>query len=244
MLRGIYTAASGMMYQMQAVDLIAHNLANVETNGYKREELIGSSFGDLVVQLMHQAPGTEATVGTGVKIDGVARFETPGNMIETGSRFNLALSGPGYFLARGADNVEKLTRDGDFQIDSQNRLVNRAGDLVLNTSRRPMVLEGDLSLLKVSENGQVAVGDNPIGQIMVVDPPKSLDSHFPVAPAGLPPMSDPSIKQGFLEHSNVNVVEEMVSMLVASRAFGFGQKIISAHDQILQKAANDLGRMS
>lgn len=245
MLRGIYTAASGMIYQTQAVDVIAHNLANAETNGYKRRELLGSSFGDMLVQILHQAPGTEATVGTGVKVDGIARFETAGNMVSTGNRFNLALGGPGYFLTRGADGVEKLTRDGDFQLDSQNRLVNRAGDLVLNTARRAIVLDGDVANMRISENGTINLGTEVNSQLLVVNPPQSvLESRFPVAPPGLPALANPDIKQGFLEHSNVNVVTEMVSLLTANRAFGYGQKIISAHDQILQKAANDLGRIS
>lgn len=245
MLRGIYSAASGMNFQMQQVDLIASNLANVETNGYKRKELIGSSFGDLLVQFMNQAPGTEATVGTGVKIDGVARFETPGNLVQTGNRLNFALAGPGYFLTRGADGTEKLTRDGDFQLDATGRLATRAGDLVLDGNRRPITLTGDMHTLRVAENGTLTVNDNPITQLMVVNPPASvLETQFPVAPPGLPMAANPGVKQGFLEHSNVNVVTEMVSMMTANRAFGFGQKIISAHDQILQKAANDLGRIS
>ncbi|MNX69168.1 Flagellar basal-body rod protein FlgG [compost metagenome] len=79
----------------------------------------------------------------------------------------------------------------------------------------------------------------------MVEPPKiALETQFPLAPPGLPPSTNVSIKQGFLEHSNVNVVTEMVSMMTANRAYGFGQKVISAHDQILQKAANDLGRIS
>lgn len=245
MLRGIYSAASGMNFQMQQVDLITSNLANVETNGYKRKELLGSSFGDLLVQFMDQAPGTEATIGTGVKVDGVARFETPGNLVQTGNRFNFAIAGPGYFLTRSPDGTEKVTRDGDFQLDSVGRLVTRSGDLVLDGNRRAITLQGDLRTLRATENGTLSVGDNPVTQLMVVNPPASvLETRFPLAPPGLARVQDPSVKQGFLEHSNVNVVTEMVAMMSANRAFGYGQKIISAHDQILQKAANDLGRIT
>lgn len=245
MLRGIYSAASGMNFQMQQLDQIANNLANVETNGYKRKELIGSSFGDLLVQFMDQAPGTENTIGTGVKVDGVARFETPGNLVQTGNRFNFALTGPGYFLTRGADGTEKLTRDGDFQLDSTGRLVTRSGDVVLDAGRRPIVLTGDLTAMRVAADGTVSVADQPVTQMMVVNPPEAaLTSQFPVAPPGLAMAANAGVKQGFLEHSNVNVVTEMVAMMTANRAFGFGQKIISAHDQLLQKAANDLGRIS
>lgn len=245
MLRGIYSAASGMNFQMQQVDLITSNLANVETNGYKRKELLGSSFGDLLVQFMDQAPGTEATIGTGVKVDGVARFETPGNLIQTGNRFNFAIAGSGYFLTRSPDGTEKVTRDGDFQLDSVGRLVTRSGDLVLDGNRRAITLQGDLHTLRATEDGTLMVGDNPVTQLMVVDPPASvLETQFPLAPPGLAKVAAPSVKHGFLEHSNVNVVTEMVAMMSANRAFGYGQKIISAHDQILQKAANDLGRIS
>jgi len=243
-LRGIYTAASGMTFQMQQVDLIAANLANVNTNGYKRKELLGSSFGDLVVQFMDQAPGTEATVGTGVRADGIARFDTPGHLEQTDNRFNVALTGPGYFLTRGSDGVEKLTRDGDFQVDKLNRLVTRYGELVLDTNRRPITLQGNLSTLKIDQRGNVAVNEAIQGSLMVVDPPKAaLETRFPVAPPGLTAMTNPQMQQGFLEHSNVNVVMEMVALMEANKTFGFDQKVVTAHDQILQKAANDLGRI-
>jgi flagellar basal body rod protein FlgG len=244
--RGVYTAATGMVFQMKQVDLIANNLANVETNGFKRKELLGTTFGDLVVQFAHQAPGTDSTVGTGVKVDGVARFETPGNLVQTGNPFNLALAGPGYFLVRSPDGTEKLTRDGDFQLDNLNRLVTRAGDLVLDTGRRPIVLDGESRSLRVAENGQISLGDQFLGNVLVVNPPaEALETRFPLAPPGLAPVLDGvNLRQGFLEHSNVNVVTEMVSLLGANRIYGFGQKIITAQDQMLQKAANDLGRTS
>lgn len=245
MLRGIYSAASGMNFQIQQMDLIANNLANVETNGYKRKELLASSFGDLLVQFTNQAPGTENTIGTGVKVDGIARFETPGALIQTGNRLNVALAGDGYFLTRGTNGVEQLTRDGDFQLDAKQQLVTRAGDLVLDTRRRPITLAGDLATMKVADNGTVSLADNPIAQLMVVNPPAvSLANQFPIAPPGLRPEPNPQVKQGFLEHSNVNVVSEMVSMIEANRLFGFAQKAITAHDQILQKSANDLPRLS
>ena len=246
MFRGVYTAATGMVFQMKQVDLIANNLANVETNGFKRKELLATTFGDLVVKFAHQAPGTDSSVGTGVKVDGIARFETAGNLVQTGNPLNLALAGPGYFLVRSPDGTEKVTRDGDFQVDSLSRLVTRAGDLVLDAARRPIVLDGDLRTMKVSENGQVSLGDQPLTNLMVVNPPaEALETRFPLAPPGLTPMvQDVNLRQGFLEHSNVNVVTEMVSLLGANRIYGFGQKIISAQDQMLQKAANDLGRTS
>ena len=246
MFRGVYTAATGMVFQMKQVDLIANNLANVETNGYKRKELLGTTFGDMVVQFAHQAPGTDSSVGTGVKVDGVARFETPGNLVQTGSTFNLALAGPGYFLVRSPDGTEKLTRDGDFQLDDRSRLITRAGDLVLDSGRRPIVLDGELRSIRVAENGQISVSDQPVANLMVVNPPpEALETRFPLAPPGLQPVTNGiTIRQGFLEHSNVNIVTEMVSLLSANRTYGFGQKIISANDQMLQKAANDLGRTS
>jgi len=245
MLRGLYSAASGMNYQIQQVDLIANNLANVGTNGYKRKELLAASFGDVLIQLTEQAKGAEASVGTGVRVDGVARFETPGNLVATGNRFNLAITGPGYFVTRGADGVDKLTRDGDFQIDARSRLVTRNGEEVLDTARQPITLTGDLHGMRVADDGNINLGDTPVAQILVVNPPpEQLETRFPIAERTLPRFGNAVMKQGFLEQSNVNVVTEMVSMLTANRAYGFGQKVISAHDQMLQKAANDLGRIT
>lgn len=245
MLRGLYAAASGMNFQMAQLNQIANNIANIGTNGFKRQELLASSFGDLVVQFADHAPGTDSTVGTGVKIDGVARFENEGSLHQTNNRFDFAIDGPGYFMIQGSNGVEKLTRDGAFQLDANHHLITQTGELVLNTHHRPITLNGDLTTMRVASNGDLYVDNKLQDQIMVTHPPEAaLQAHFPVAPPGLLPMKDPVVRQGVLESSNVNVVTEMVAMVTANRAFSFDEKVVKANDNILQKAANDLGRMS
>lgn len=247
MLRGIYTAATGMAYQLEAVNTISHNLANVETNGYKRKELLGASFGDVLIEMTGQAPGMQAVVGQGIRSDGVFRFDTPGNLVTTGSPLSFALANQGYFVVQRQDGTRLMTRDGDFSLDEQRRLVTKSGELVLSVrppanQLGPVVLAGDLATFKVSPEGNLTQGDDFLGRLLVVNPPEEQMGAFPVAPAQLA-LADGGVKQGFLEHSNVNVVTEMVSLLHANRSFSFSQKVITAHDQMLQKAANDLGRV-
>jgi flagellar basal-body rod protein FlgG len=247
MLRGIYTAATGMSYQMEAVNTISHNLANVETNGYKRKELLGASFGDVLIEMTGQAPGMQGVVGQGIHSDGVFRFETPGNLVSTGSPLSFALANPGYFVVQRQDGTRVMTRDGDFSIDEQRRLITKSGELVLavrppTNQLFPVVLPGDLAAFKVAPDGSLTQGEDVLGRFLVVNPPEADMARFPLAPAQLQ-LVDGGVKQGFLEHSNVNVVTEMVSLMQANRAFGFSQKVVMAHDQMLQKAANDLGRV-
>lgn len=247
MLRGVYTAATGMMYQLEAVNTISHNLANVETNGYKKKELLGSSFEQLLVEMTGQAPGMEAVIGQGIRSEGSFRYDTPGNLVTTGSPLTFALSKPGYFVVQRQDGTQLLTRDGDFSLDEQRRLITKSGELVLavrppGNQLRPVFLQGDLATLKVSPEGNVTQGEDYLGRLAVVNPTEAELQRFPVAPPQLQ-LVDAGIKQGFLEHSNVNVVTEMVSLLHANRSFGFSQKVVMAHDQMLQKAANDLGRI-
>jgi len=247
MLRGVYTAATGMMYQLEAVNTISHNLANVETNGYKRKELLGASFGDVLVEMTGAAPGMQGVVGQGIRSEGAFRYDTPGNLIATGSPLTFALANQGYFVVQRQDGTQLMTRDGDFSIDERRRLITKSGELVLavrppGNQLSPVVLPGDLAAFKVSPEGNLTQGEDFLGRLVVVNPPEADMLRFPVAPAQLQ-LVDGGIKQGFLEHSNVNVVTEMVSLLHANRSFGFSQKVIMAHDQMLQKAANDLGRI-
>ncbi len=247
MLRGIYTAATGMMYQLEAVNTISHNLANVETNGYKRKELVGGSFGDVLIEMTGKASGMQGLVGQGIKSEGAFRFETPGNLIATGTPLSFALANSGYFVVQRQDGTQLMTRDGDFSMDEQRRLVTKSGELVLavrppGNQLTPVTLPGDLASFKVSPEGNLTQGGDFLGRLLVVNPSEADMARFPVAPAQLQ-MVDGGVKQGFIEHSNVNVVTEMVSLLHANRSFGFSQKVIQAHDQMLQKAANDLGRI-
>lgn len=247
MLRGIYTAATGMMHQMEAVNTISHNLANIETNGYKRKELLGVSFDEVLVEMTGAAPGLQGVVGQGIRTAGVFQYNTPGNLISTGNPLNFALGNPGYFVVQRPDGTRIMTRDGDFSIDEQRRLITKTGELVLavrppNNQLSVITLPGDMATFRISSDGQITQDDVYLGRLLVINPTEAEMATFPVAPNQLQ-LVDGGVKQGFLEHSNVNVVTEMVSLLHANRSFGFSQKVIMAHDQMLQKAANDLGRI-
>jgi flagellar basal-body rod protein FlgG len=242
MIRGIYTAASGMLFNMQQVEQISNNLANINTSGFKRKEIIGEAFGDLVQGYSDTQP-KDPSSGTGVHVGQLARFESPGQLRQTKSPLDLAITTEGHYLvARTPNGQDVLTRDGQLFKDQNNRLVTSLGGVVLDANRRPITITGDLKNLKIREDGTIFEGEAEIASILVVSPSQEQLQSFPNAVAPLRRAEGFSMKQGFLESSNVNVISEMVGLMTANRMFGMEQKIVSAHDQMLQKAANDLGR--
>lgn len=245
MIRGIYAAASGMTFQMNQVDAIANNIANVETNGYKRSQLIPEAFGNLVVQ-MAGGNAPPASLSEGVRSAELARFDTPGNVRATGNPLNLAITGPGYFLVQQPSGRVVLTRDGDFNLDANQRLVTKAGDLVLDTRRRPLTIPGLTNQIEIQQDGTVVSNGLVGARIMVVAPTQAQLASFPVAPAGIAaaPPATVDVRQGFLEDSNVNVVTELVQLLEAEKLFNFDQKAVTTQDQELQKATSQLGQVN
>lgn len=241
MIRGIYSAASGMTMNMQVVDVLAHNLANIATSGYKRKEPVTEAFGDLVVEMANQELGT---TGTGVRISEIGRDERAGNLRHTGSPFDLGLTTAGqYFVAERKDKTRILTRDGAFLKNDQGELMTGAGELVLDSDRQPLFIKENIRNIKIREDGTIIGAEGEIGRILVVAPTPNQLLGFPLAVGELIQAEGASMRQGFLESSNVNVVAEMVALVEANRLFGMQQKVVSAHDQMLQKAANDLGRI-
>lgn len=236
MLKGIYAAASGMAFQMKQVEAISHNLANINTTGYQKVDLVGRSFGDMVLAMQNPTG-----VGVGVSIDGMARSTRAGNLKVTDNPLNVALQSPGYFLVRNAQGQEVMTRNGDFTLNAQSYLVTKDGEAVLDTRHRPIRIIGDPEQLQIREDGTLVMGGEPGSRLMVVNPPA--DANFPVVPQGTPPVQEATIRQKVIEESNVELINEMVTMLNANRLYNFAQKAITTQDNVLNKTANDLGRV-
>ncbi len=246
MLRGIYNAASGMSMNMQVVDVLAHNLANANTAGYKRRQPVMKSFGDVLVEATGELEQTQpiGSTGTGVHLDEIARIEKTGPLRRTANPFDVALTAPGqYFVAQRKDGTQLYTRDGQFYKNDQNLLVTGSGELVLGADQGSIVLREDPQNIKIRSDGTILANEAEIGRLLVVAPTRDQLRAFPLASGQLTPAEGVEVKQGYLESSNVNIVTEMVSLIEANRAFGFEQKVVTAHDQMLQKAANDLGRL-
>lgn len=258
MLRALRTAASGMSAQQLYIDLVAHNLANVNTTGFKKGR---AEFEDLLYQTLKPAGGVEAQgsaptplqVGHGTKLVAAAKIYSQGDSEVTGNPLDVAIEGDGFFQIQLPDGTTGYTRDGSFRIDSEGRLVNAHGYAMLPEVAVPEDTESVLI------NGQGQVFVRQAGSESVTDLGQLLLSRF-VNPAGLeatggnllrqspasgtPILGAPgelgigTVKQGALERSNVSVVEEMINMIVAQRAFEINSKAIRSADDLLGLVSN------
>ncbi|TAL37050.1 MAG: flagellar basal-body rod protein FlgG [Spirochaetes bacterium] len=259
MMRSLWTAASGMVSQQFNIDTISNNLSNVNTFGYKR---MRSEFEDLIYQtvLMAGTPATEFSevptgiqVGHGVKTSATQKMFSQGSLQSTENKTDLALEGEGFFKILLYDGTPAFTRDGSFKIDSNRQLVTSNGYML----EPPVVLPENfiMDTLSISQDGRVSVKlvgeDDPVevGQLEIfrfVNPAGlqniggNLAKTTPASGeeiAGQPGVNGMAkTHQGFLEMSNVKVVEEMVNMIVAQRAYEINSKAIQTSDNMLATA--------
>lgn len=259
MMRSLWTAASGMVGQQFNIDTISNNLSNVNTTGYKKQR---AEFEDLLyqTQLMAGTPATEVTeiptgiqVGHGVKVSATQKMFTQGSLQSTENKLDIALEGDGFFKVLLYDGTFAYTRDGTFKVDSNRQVVTSNGYLM----EPPLILPENfvMETLSISQDGRITVKiageDDPveIGQLEAyrfVNPAglRSIGGNlFKTTPAsGEEIAGQPGIDgmakthQGFLEMSNVKVVEEMVNMIVAQRAYEVNSKAIQTSDSMLATA--------
>lgn len=261
MVRSLWTAATGMNGQQSNIDAISNNLSNVNTTGFKQQRV---EFEDLIYQNLKLAgtPATEDTVnpvgiqqGAGVKVAATQRIFTQGSLQNTGVDTDVAIVGEGFIRVQQYDGSYAYTRDGALKVDMTGQLVTSEGLRVMPEIVLP---EGfDIHTLTITDHGrvtvQVAGEDLPVdvGQIDLYRFPNQVgleavgDSLFKVTNAsGEAIASRPGvdgmgiIKHKFLEMSNVSVVNEMVQMIVAQRAYEFNSKAIQTSDAMLNVAAN------
>lgn len=243
MMRGIYTAASGMKFQMDALNQVAANLANVSTSGYKRNEVIGQSFDNLVYEFQQPTPLNRG--GAGVLNAGTARIDTQGPIYRTSNPLNVALTGPGYFQTQTAAGAVQVTRNGDFRMDNQGFLATHTGERVLGVDNQPIQLgRVATETMRIRADGAVMSGPQEVGRLKVVDAAEANPVTFPASNAAAPAINQGfTIEQGYLERSNVNVVTEMVTMIAINKTFAVGKNAITTQDKLLEKSVNDLGRV-
>lgn len=257
MLRGLYAAATGMEAQTTRIAAIANNLANVSTTGYKKERV---DFQDLFYDRV-QAPGSGTdggaspagvTLGLGVRVAGVSRVFSPGALRSTAVPLDLAIEGEGFFSVRMPDGTVGYTRDGAFRRDGEGRVVTLDGYPLVPD----LTIPADATSVSVGPDGVVraagATGEGvEIGQLQLArfpNPaalsPLGRNLFGETSGAGGPVEAAPgtegagTVAQGFLEESNVNVAEELVAMIVAQRAYEMTSKVVSASDEMLQRASS------
>lgn len=254
--RSLWIAKTGMEAQQMQLDVISHNLANVSTTGYKKER---AHFEDLMYQQLRQpgANNTEQTtlptglqVGLGVRTVATARSHSQGTLQQTTNHLDVAIKGNGFFQIQMPDGTTSYTRDGSFQLDANGQIVTNTGNTVLPG----IIVPADAKALTIGSDGTVSVTTagnaqpTTLGQLQTanfINPPglESLGGNLyaETVASGAPQTGAPgtnslgTIEQGFLETSNVNAVEELVSMIQTQRAYELNSKAIQTTDQMLQK---------
>jgi flagellar basal-body rod protein FlgF len=225
--RGLYIAASGMVSEMARQDLIANDLANASTPGYKSDRAVQGSFGDLLLQNT-QTGAPVGPLGLGSRIERQVTDLRPQALRETGEDLDFAVEGDGYFAVRTAQGV-RYTRNGQFSAGANGTLVDQLGNPVLGPTGRPVRVGADG---KVPEAG--------VGVFAVNDPRKAGDALFQGAAAG---RATGRVRSGALEGSGADPVRAMTDMIASLRAFESGQKVITTIDGTLGKAANQVGAL-
>ncbi len=233
--KGIYIALSGAILKRQDIEGIAQNIANANTSGFKKER---SSFKDYIIPVSGSnamQPDGRVMVQEGShSID----FEE-GGMTATGNPLDVAISGSGFFALEG----NRYTRSGSFSIDNEGNLTTKDGIKVLGDGG-PLSVQG--SKVEIMPSGDIIVDDLNTGKLKIVDFAdtsvlRKLNGSMFTANAG-GQASDSTVQQGFLEDSNVNVIEEMIRMISSRRDFESYQKMIQAFDEASSKTINELGK--
>jgi len=258
MMRALYTAASGMAAQERNVDAVANNIANVNTTGFKKTRV---NFQDLLYQTLRM-PGAETAegvllpegiqIGHGVRTASISRSQTQGNFTNTEQPLDIAIEGDGFFKVTLPDGTIAYSRDGSFKMDVNGNLVTADGYLIDPSITIPedateitITSDGVVNALQPGSPTMQNVGNlelarfaNPAG----LDGRLGRNLYLETAASGTPTVAQPetegigSVLQGFLENSNVNIVEEMIAMIIAQRAFQANSNVIKTSDDMLQLA--------
>jgi flagellar basal-body rod protein FlgG len=256
MIRSLWISKTGLDAQQTNMDVTANNLANVSTNGFKRARAV---FEDLLYQTLRQ-PGAQSSqqtqlpsglqLGTGVRPVATERIFTQGNLQQTSNPLDVAINGQGFFQVLMPDGTTSYTRDGSFHVDSQGQLVTSSGFQVqpaitipANSLSITIARDGVVSVTKAGVAAPSQVGSLQLASFVNPAGLQSMGENLYVetAASGTAGTNAPGsnglglLNQGYVETSNVNVVEELVNMIQIQRAYEINSKAIQTSDQMLQK---------
>ncbi|MBP5197867.1 MAG: flagellar basal-body rod protein FlgF [Lachnospiraceae bacterium] len=259
MLKGLYTAWTGMVNEQNRMDVLTNNLANTATTGFKKEGTTSQSFSDVLTDRIKDTStaGTgRRRIGTnapGVKVGENYVDYSQGAFRSTGNTFDLALSGDGFFAIeftnKAGETSTKYTRNGQFTLNAEGYLLTTEGDYVLDNQSRRIRLD-PLQDATIDRNGRIFQGENPVATVGVVDfsdydyLERYGETYFrPIEGASFT-TANAEVYSGYLEQSNVQTVQEMVNLISISRAYETNQKILQTFDKTLDVAVNQIGRLS
>jgi flagellar basal-body rod protein FlgG len=258
MIRSLWTAASGMAAQKLNMDIIANNLANVNTNGFKKSR---ADFEDLLYQNL-KSPGAETTsggkiptgiqVGMGTRPVSVQKIFTQGDYSQTNNQYDLAIEGNGFFKIL-SNGEERYIRSGSFKLDNEGYLVTADGDRLqpevsIPTNTAALTVDKRGTITGLASDGQTVTASGQLTLYSFANPSGLLslggNKYSYTTASGDPTEGNPGVDgigevaQGYLELSNVDVVEEMVNMITSQRAYEIASKSIKSADDMLQIANN------
>lgn len=258
MLKGLYTAYTGMINEQHRMDTMTNNLANASTVGFKKEGATSQSFDDiLTVKIKDQSVGLQNVqrIGTnnpGVKIGENYTDYTQGSFRVTDNTYDLALGGEGFFAIeytnKAGETSTMYTRAGQFTLNRDGYLVNENGDYVLGTQNQRIRLN-TLQDSEISSNGTITQNGVEVARIQVTDfedynyLEKFGETYYRPVEGARTVQTSATVNSGYLEMSNVQVVSEMVNLIAITRAYESNQKIVQTYDDTLDVAVNQLGRV-
>ena len=266
MVKGLYTAHTGMVNEMKRLDVLANNLANADTTGYKKEGTTSRTFADEMSFRLKDSsnaymPKKLGGITYGVHLGQVYTDYSTGSFKVTDNTTDFAIDGNGFFAIAFTDKQGntsvKYTRDGSFTVNTEGYLVTKDGDYVLNAtgamngdpSRNNFIQVDPNATVTVNKMGYVIQNEQVVGTMRLLDVDnydyleKYGENMYNLLDGGNRIATDAKVEQGVLETSNVNVVNEMVNMITIQRAYEANQKVITSIDSTLDRAVNNVGRV-
>ena len=257
MVKGLYTAYTGMINEQHRMDTLTNNLANFDATGFKKEGATSQSFKDVMGAKIKDTsewniPKRMGVLNMGVKIGENYTDWSQGAFKNTGNTFDLALSGNGFFALDYTDKEGnqsiKYTRDGAFTLTKEGTLVTNDGDYVMDVNGNHITMD-PFAEIAIGRDGTVAANGEIVGQIQVADfenydyLEKYGENMYQIDPDQPVQAGEAQIYSGYLEQSNVEIVQEMVNMIAVSRQYEANQKVVQTMDESLEIATGQVGRL-
>lgn len=257
MVKGLYTAYTGMMNEQNRMDILTNNLANSATTGFKKEGATSEAFSDVLAYKIKDTseaniPKALGYMNMGVKIGENYTDYSQGAFQGTDNTFDLALAGDGFFnvefTSKAGETKTMYTRDGNFTLTAAGQLVNKNGDFLLDTNGNHITLN-PLAEATIERNGGIYQNGALVATIQISNfqdydyLEKYGENYLQTVEGATEIASDAAVRSGYLEASNVQVVSEMVEMINVTRAYETNQKIVQAMDESLDIAVNQVGKI-
>lgn len=260
MVRGLYTAYTGMLNEQYRLDILSNNLANADTVGFKKEGSTSQSYSEIMsvkIKDLTEDPNIPKKLGNislGVKIGETYTDFTQGSLKTTDNTYDLAIAGNAFFniefTNKAGETTTKYTRDGSFTVTADGFLTNKDGDYVLGEDGK-IQLSTTAGETRIDEHGNIFQDGELVATIKLTEfKDTNYLSHYGEtmwdAKEGAETLeaTDSKIYQGYLEMSNISVVSEMVNMIAISRQYEANQKLITTYDESLEISANQIGRLA